>query len=154
VTAAADLSCRFAAGPAAVRTALAAVADALDDRIDRRHARLTVELVLAEVLNNILEHACTDRADHRIGLDLWIRRDRVCCVVFDDGRAMPQGAPPRPTPLRPHALPERGFGWRLIRGLTSEFGYLRVAGCNVLILHLPLPKAQGAAAHLPDGARI
>jgi len=153
VTAPADLSCRFAAAPAAVRTALGAVADTLEDRVDRRQVGATVELVLAEVLNNILEHACSDCAEHHIGLDVWIARDRVCCRVCDDGRAMPDGAPPRPAPLRPHALPERGFGWRLIRGLTSELEYVRAAGCNVLILHLPLPAAHGTPARVASEAR-
>ena len=98
--------------------------------------RGTVELVLAEVLNNICEHALRGATEGLI--ELYLRRDcaGLICEVLDDGLPMPGGHPPegqradldRPLP----DLPEGGFGWFLISELTSGLCYDRIGGRNRL----------------------
>lgn len=107
----------------------------------------TVELVLAEVLNNIVEHAYSDAAG-LITLDLRRARGRLCCLLRDEGRPMPAGClPPGLAPALGPApaiadLPEGGFGWFLIRSLTRDLHYDREPGCNRLSFSIP----DGAAA--------
>lgn len=97
--------------------------------------RAEAELVLAEVLNNIAEHA------YRGGVGLIVLRLKPCtegifCLVCDYGAAMPGGDLPegrRPgIDVARDDLPEGGFGWHLIRLLTSRLRYDRRSGCNRL----------------------
>ncbi|MDP3648183.1 MAG: ATP-binding protein [Tabrizicola sp.] len=104
--------------------------------------RGTTELVLAEVLNNIVEHAyvgCTGR----ITLSLDLCASGLAVRITDDGLAMPGGAVPSgllPTnPAAPAAtLPEGGFGWFLIKSLTRDLAYHRKEGRNHLSFTLPI----------------
>jgi serine/threonine-protein kinase RsbW len=100
----------------------------------------TVELVLAEVLNNIVEHAYgVEGGPVALGLDL--PGDAVVCEVVDQGRPMPLGAVPAPgLPLidPPDHLPEGGFGWHIVRCLVSNLEYQRSADGNRLHLRVPL----------------
>lgn len=99
-------------------------------------ARGTAEIVLAEVLNNIVEHAY---ARWPGTIDLTIRDDPggVLLRVEDDGLPMPGEALPPGTPPDPGALPDGGFGWHLILRLSLAADYRRVAGRNRLTLSLP-----------------
>ena len=126
--------------------------------------RTTVELVLAEVLNNIVEHAygaperpcnaslpaCPARL---ITLDLQIDGPDLRCVVRDEGAAMPAGR--LPAGLRPSVttlrddLPEGGYGWFLIRSLTQDLRYVREPGCNRLSFAIPLTPVDACSA-VPD----
>lgn len=92
--------------------------------------RDAAELVLAEVLNNIVEHAY-DGANGRIGV--WAQRagHRVTCRVTDHGRPMPNGQAPKGD-LPTHQLAEGGWGWHLIRSLSQDLCYCRTAGQNIL----------------------
>lgn len=101
-------------------------------------ARDRAELVLAEVLNNIVEHAYAGQSGE-IALRLrWGAHGLDCCVC-DCGCAMPGLCPP-PGGLAdwdPAAPPEGGFGWHLIHLLTEELHYDRIGNRNVLHFHLP-----------------
>lgn len=88
-----------------------------------------LEIVLAEVLNNIVEHAYRNAKDGRIELRLCRSGDRLLVDLVDAGIALPGLRLPEPTvvdPDLPHAdLPEGGFGWGLIRELTVDVVYHR-----------------------------
>lgn len=94
----------------------------------------SAEIVLAEVLNNIVEHAYADReGDIRVVLSRI--ETGLDCKVLDCGAAMPGLCLPKGDfqPLGPTAdLPEGGFGWFLIRSLVTELRYHRVDGENRL----------------------
>lgn len=98
--------------------------------------RGSAELVLAEVLNNIVEHAYPDTPGP-VTISV-VRADAgLRCLVVDQGRPMPDGVLPKGTlPASQDValcdLPEGGFGWHLIRSLTTDLGYASVSGCNHL----------------------
>lgn len=92
------------------------------------------EIVLAEVLNNIVEHAYRD-ASGRIEISIAHRAGFLNICVIDRGKPMPDLKLPsgelRP-PLDAQDLPEGGFGWPLIHSLTQDLHYQRVQGQNIL----------------------
>jgi serine/threonine-protein kinase RsbW len=83
----------------------------------------TVALVLAEVLNNIAEHACG--TEDRIRFTIRFEEGAVSCVVRDRGRAFPPQCFEYATPPDPGKLPEGGFGLHIIRSLTQGLRYCR-----------------------------
>lgn len=103
-----------------------------------------IELLLAEVLNNIVEHALRDHPDGVIELELSLGRDCADVRVSDDGAPMPQAFRPdmRNAALGPDPadLPEGGFGWDLIRQLARNLTYERRSGWNRLTLGVPLDR--------------
>ena len=106
--------------------------------------RGTAEIVLAEVLNNIVEHAYADQ-----GGDITLRLVRhdgaLHCTVTDTGAPMPGLCLPegRFQPLDDLAdLPEGGFGWFLIRSLTQGLAYRRSKGINRLSFQLPAKQSD------------
>ncbi len=135
------LSLEFQACPAAVRDALRRMLlrpplSTLSDE-----GRGTAELVLAEVLNNVAEHAYPDRPGP-VTVTLRQVPHGVSCLIVDQGAAMPGGKLPAgrlpDTPgLALDELPEGGFGWHLIRSLTLDLHYARAGGCNQLRFVLP-----------------
>lgn len=66
----------------------------------------------------------------------------IGCLLVDQGAPMPGGTLPEGsqagrTGLALADLPEGGFGWHLIRSLTRDLAYTRVAGTNRLSFLLP-----------------
>lgn len=103
----------------------------------------TLELVLAEVLNNVVEHAYRDRGRGTAGLEVTVRDHRITCEVTDRGLPMPGGRlPPAkrhdPGALGLEDLPEGGFGWALIRDMTRGLDYTRENGTNRLRFRIDL----------------
>lgn len=103
-----------------------------------------IELVMAEVLNNVAKHAYAGMPPGPV--DLWaeLRGDHMQITVCDDGRGMQGGQPP-PGCLpamgeRSADLPEGGFGWFLIRDLTQSVAYTRKEGNNRLELRFSMPR--------------
>ncbi|WP_397542572.1 ATP-binding protein [Roseovarius salis] len=96
------------------------------------------ELVLAEVMNNIAEHAYDGSAPGRVRLCASIAQDELRVIVYDSGRPMPSGAMPAGTlpesSGRAETLPEGGFGWFLIREQTESLSYRHEHGQNRLEL--------------------
>lgn len=121
---------RMALGQVMAEPALAALP------IDQRG---TVEIVLAEVLNNIVEHAYAGAAAGWISLRLICTPAALLAEVGDTGIEMPGLRPPagRLADLGDD-LPEGGFGWYLIRSLTTGLGYERRGGANLLRFAIPL----------------
>lgn len=101
-------------------------------------ARGRLEIVLAEVLNNIVEHAY--RGDEgSIRLDLHRRGALLRVEVEDRGLPMPGGLLPqglRPDLNGADGPPEGGFGWFLIRNLTEDLTYSRDGEVNRVCFHL------------------
>lgn len=104
----------------------------------------TIELVLAEVMNNIVEHAYASDPDGMIELKITPTSKGLNCELRDDGNPMPDGAVPLghlPTAnTGPMAdiddLPEGGFGWFLIRDLARDLEYSHQNGKNILTFRI------------------
>jgi len=95
-----------------------------------------VELVLAEAINNIVEHAFDGQIRGSIELSIKQIDGDLNFTIFDDGRPMPGGDAPLGHPHNLSCdlidLPEGGFGWFLIRNLTRELIYTRIGNRNQL----------------------
>lgn len=93
--------------------------------------RDAAEIVLAEILNNIVEHAAPGGPAL---IELWLTRTGrgIFCRIEDDGKAMPDATLPPSAPPVPAALAEGGYGWHLIRSLTENLRYQRLHGRNRL----------------------
>lgn len=137
----------FPAEPLAVRTALRTALARFLRQLTQEEAG-TLELVLAEALNNIVEHSYSDAAIGTITLSLVRDLRGLSCSISDDGVELPSSClqritteAARPTPVD---LPEGGFGWYLIRDLVEDLGYHRADGRNLLAFRLPL-RREGLA---------
>lgn len=131
----------FAADQTAVRVALRGALARFVRQVSAEEAG-TLELVLAEVLNNIVEHAFAEAGPGRIELTITRVSLGLACRVVDDGAPMPGGMLPAgrlpSNSVALEDLPEGGFGWFLIRDLTRELSYVRDGGRNLLMFRLPL----------------
>jgi serine/threonine-protein kinase RsbW len=101
----------------------------------------TLELVLAETLNNVVEHAASPGDQGEAKLRIAARRDGLACTILDNGLPMPGGRLPKARPPRIDTiiqdLPEGGFGWALIRMHVRKLQYQRKDGMNILQFVLP-----------------
>jgi serine/threonine-protein kinase RsbW len=165
------------AQPLTVRDTLADIRRRFAAEIDE-DALGRLELVLAEVMNNVAEHGpghpasgdqasgrrsgdrAEDRANDRIEdgaplIHLCIVRHTggLSCAITDDGVSLPLGCLlPRGTPSTGELdLPEGGFGWFLIQDLTQELCYYREERRNFLAFRVPV--TDEADSPLPDGYR-
>ncbi|MFA5580692.1 MAG: ATP-binding protein [Paracoccaceae bacterium] len=132
----------FRASPQGVRMVLAQVTQYLshmDFDPDESHS---VELVLAETLNNIVKHAYAGCAGGEISLRLARRARGLHCTVVDCGHPMPAHLitlpcqSPAHSQMPLHDLPEGGFGWFLINALTKDLLYTRDGGHNRISFRL------------------
>jgi serine/threonine-protein kinase RsbW len=134
--------------PDAVSAFVASTVRALGELNKDRDRIEAVEIVLAEVLNNIVEHAYEARADGWISLSMRDCGSHLLCEIEDGGKPMPQGRlPAGDAPcldVAQDALPEGGYGWFLIRLLTENLHYHRIGATNRVVFHLPLPDACAA----------
>lgn len=126
--------------PLAVRRALSGLFQ--DDRLGGLpdDQRGTAELLLAEVLNNVVEHAYANGAGE-IEVSVTLRGGSLIFQVLDRGEELPGHALP-PGQLAEYGrhsdLPEGGFGWHMIRALAKDVDYRRQDGCNQLSFRLDL----------------
>lgn len=106
----------------------------------------SVELVLAEVMNNIVEHAYADNPTGLINLVIEPKADGLHCEFSDDGHPMPDGGVPlgelSPLDCEFSDLPEGGFGWFLIRDLARDLEYRRQDGKNYLTFRIAVATSQ------------
>jgi serine/threonine-protein kinase RsbW len=134
----------FPGTPYAVREALAALIGGPLLGAVPEEERGTAELVLAEALNNIVEHAYAQGPGD---IEVTIRRVQgdLDCRIVDKGLPMPDDDPPQGRlPVQdPDDLPEGGFGWFLIRTLSRDLRYARVGCRNELTFRLN----AGQSAH-------
>lgn len=133
-------------GQMAVRTALGQLLDGLKPlSLDVEEAG-TVELVMAEALNNIVEHAYPeDQGAGPIDITCAHASDGLHLTVVDSGRAMPDGQTPVGGAVDIDVdfcdMPEGGFGWFLIKDLAKDVTYRRQDTENLLQLRLAVALA-------------
>ena len=136
----------FPADPYSVREALAMMLALPPLCTLGPEGRGTAEIVLAEVLNNIAEHAYADRVG-LVAVTISPGARGLSCLLVDQGLAMPGNRLPEgllPPSRQPGGqevslddLPEGGFDWHLIRSLTQDLTYLRSEGENRVSFLLP-----------------
>lgn len=128
------------------------------DAVDR------MELAVAEVLNNIVQHGgglpyvvhgppCAQpTAPVTIHLTVTRHAGGLACAVTDDGGPLPlRCLTPAQLPLPEiAALREGGFGWFMIRDLTQSLFYFREHRRNVLCFSVP--PAEGGQR--PSGTTV
>ena len=128
----------IASDPFAVRNGLATLLGNPIISTMAQDARSAAEIVLAEVLNNIVEHAYADSAGS-IVVALRQDDDGILVTVMDHGAAFPQEKLPEgrlPEIDSFDDLPEGGFGWLLIRTLVRGLSYQRKNGSNHVSFYL------------------
>ena len=98
--------------------------------------RATIEIVLAEAMNNVVEHAYGDGQQGPI--EVWLHKSdqSISCKIMDRGAPMKDERVPvtkiHDLNCTKNDLPEGGFGWSLIRDLTTDIRYTRHDDCNFL----------------------
>lgn len=146
------------AQPMTVRDTLVDIRDRFrnassDDTLGR------LELVLAEIMNNVAEHSGRDLTSGdapEIHLCIVQHDAGLACAIADDGAVVP------PECLMPRALPsaevpdlpEGGFGWFLIQDLTETLRYYREKQRNYLAFSVPNEKALAATSKFQGAAAL
>jgi serine/threonine-protein kinase RsbW len=100
------------------------------------------ELVLAEVINNVVEHAYAEDPNGRIDILAVPGPRGISCRISDSGKPMPGGKPPvgmlHDLDCDTQDLPEGGFGWFLIGDLAKDLRYERRDGQNHLSFRMAI----------------
>lgn len=142
---------KFKSGPMAVRAALAHVLSELEPLNIGQGELGTIEIVLAEAMNNVVEHAYPENEPQGpIALSCQTDDDSLHVRIVDDGKPLPGEQLPvaqqanLDTDLQD--LPEGGFGWFLILELAKDVSYRRDGNSNVLDMRLPLVDAASTPA--------
>ncbi len=134
--------CHLGATPQAVRDTLARVVPNLTGTGLSRCGTGMVELVLAEALNNIVEHAYAGETQGLILLRVTRDGHWLWVYLCDQGLPLPGDSVPPPRAARldvPRAdLPEGGFGWYLIHRLAHRLAHIRRGKNNHLAIGLDL----------------
>lgn len=133
---------RLEASPVGVRHGLAKAVPFLEQC--RGICADTAELVLAEVLNNIVEHGGEGVQRGGVAVRLVQRCNHVRVTVVDKGRAVPGEVMENVAMPRGKGgdLPEGGFGWALIFLGTEDLRYRRWHGHNILRFRLAARKSM------------
>lgn len=100
-----------------------------------------ITLVLAESLNNVIEHAYSFQEGGLVEIKARIRATTISLQILDGGK--PFVGPPETVTLNQPGdvlddLPEGGVGWFLIQSLTEDIHFAHDAGKNKLTLVLAL----------------
>ncbi len=124
----------FSIGHLTIRDVLAEMRGHLEHAVLDDNLTSRVELTLAELLTNILEHAFEGARGSKVIVDVDTSNERVKVVICDHGKPMPGGV--LPAGLLPDIdvaradIPEHGFGLHIIRALTDRLDYHRMGGQN------------------------
>ena len=97
------------------------------------------ELVLAEALNNVVEHGYQFKKTGDVELQIAFCSSEVDITIRDQGRELGQIPCKKDMDrgeLALDELPEGGFGWFLIHEMTSKIEYKHSRGKNILSLRL------------------
>jgi serine/threonine-protein kinase RsbW len=98
------------------------------------NSRGTVEIVLAEALNNVVEHAYASYPG-TIEIKITPGNGYLFVRMVDAGLPMPGKELPSGRLAKAAGtqdLQEGGFGWYLIRSLSQDLSYLRDGSLNIL----------------------
>lgn len=132
---------RIASSEEQVRDMVSDLAAFLASRTDQDPLCERAQIVVAEVLNNVVEHAYGSDKSGDITTRVALCGRGACVTVRDTGRAMrngrlPEGALPS-SDGGLASLPEGGFGWFLIHELSECLSYERSQDTNVTRFVLP-----------------
>lgn len=109
-----------------------------------------VEITLGEALNNIVEHAYPENTEGKVTLNCTIHPTGLEFGTLDTGVEMPGLTPPKgaakPDDCAFEDMPEGGFGWFMIRALSTDLEYRRHGDTNHLSFTLPLAAGFRATA--------
>ena len=101
-----------------------------------------IELALAEVLNNVVEHAYEGTTDGEMELRIAHQDPHVFFRILDSGRPMPNGRLPlgnaADTALEDFQQDEGGYGLFMIRQLARKLRYSREGHYNELSFRITL----------------
>lgn len=120
-----------------VRQTVTSVTTALEQSSLKDDTVSRIELVLAEVLNNIAEHGCNATRPETNYCVRWkVRAMGAMLQVEDCGPELPKALQHKKieTP-DPFDLPEGGFGWGLIFSVCDAVRYKRRLEHNVLTMY-------------------
>jgi len=135
----------LAAAPLEIRDALQRLTAHLASCAVDAEAIGDVELVLAEMMNNVAEHGYPAGVCGQMALDVEILPEALVCRLIDRGRALPGAQLPGATLRDPRGLERRhlqegGYGWGMIHALTDLIRYRRCGDCNCLAFVLRMPR--------------
>lgn len=104
-----------------------------------------IMLVLAEALNNVIEHAYGTETSGDIQIKGTLRAQTLSVQIVDKGR--PFDGPPDEVILNTEVyelseMPDGGFGWFLIKSLTEDIHFSHDGGMNKLTLVVGLRAAS------------
>jgi serine/threonine-protein kinase RsbW len=126
---------RFTAEGTAVRETLRLAVEQFAPRITADEAG-TLELALAEVLNNVVEHAYANTVPGLVEVEVHHTPAALVCRVEDRGQPMPGLMLPagimQPVAGKVEDMAEGGWGWAMIRALTADLRYRRMGEQNRL----------------------
>ena len=132
----------FVSDPEIVHSILQRATDDLGAGNSSANDKANVEIVMAEAINNIIEHAYQFERNQPVEVLLTEKDGHLTIAFVDEGRPMPFGQIPAEKPndinCSPNDLPEGGFGWQIIRSLSDSICYSRKGGRNLLKLKLKL----------------
>lgn len=131
------LTFRLDARDGEVRTTLARITAGLVALGLPASDRATAEIVLAEILNNIVEHGYPAGDPGPIWLALVIAPQAIQVTISDFGRPLPMALLNPASSPDPQSLPEGGFGWFLIHSLATDLCAGRTGTLNRLSFRLP-----------------
>ena len=133
---------RLSSSPYSVRAALKEIETKLLDGAAPCDLCERVEMVMAEVLNNVVEHAYENQAGGVIDVLFCYQNNLFRAEITDQGQPMPNCAVPiaRLPALSASRsdLPEGGFGWLMIHSITSNLEYVRSGAENRTCLEIPI----------------
>lgn len=127
------------------RAAIQRILALIDDAAFSREDVNLLEIALAEVFNNIVEHAYRDVPGGTMEVFVARRDPGIHVTIWDEGAAMPAGRLPGGAPADPaleaHEQAEGGYGLFMIRQLARKLRYERVGDRNRLSFRVSLTPA-------------
>ena len=142
------------ARPMEVRAVLRAAVARFARRIGEEDAG-ALELALAEVLNNVVEHGYGGRPAGLVRVIIGRGPGGLNCRIEDAGSPVPEDLLVSPENeeypfLDGDPIPEGGFGWKLIHSLVTDIRYRSEGGYNRISFLIPVARVDAA---LPQSCR-
>lgn len=133
-----SFACSFLATELDARSGVGSVVEQLRSMGLSEARTNDVQIALSEAVNNVVEHAYAGVAPGDVRIRCKLNNNQLWVNIHDAGMPLPDERLPAGKPVDlsvPTAdLPEGGFGWFLIRELTTQIQYERQSGNNQLSL--------------------
>lgn len=113
-----------------VRTVLIEIMNNLDGSMAEEKF-FTTELALAEMLNNVVEHAYQETDGNHILIDVSCSDGCAFFKIVDNGQPNPSLEDLNAQEIEPLCLAEGGYGNNLIKTLASKIEYRRANDQNI-----------------------